>query len=69
MIVIVIIYASAAIAATVTVSVTAAVTAAIEQKEYDDQNPDDVVVIKNIAKTIHKYPPFAILDSDTFKVI
>ena len=54
MIVIVIIYASAAVAATVTVSVTAAVTAAIEQKEYDDQNPDDVVVIKNIAKTIHK---------------
>ena len=34
-------------------AVAATVTAAGEQKEYDDENPDHIVVIENIAKTIH----------------
>jgi ribosomal protein L12E/L44/L45/RPP1/RPP2 len=38
----------------------AGIAAAIEQKEYDNEDPDDVVVIKNIAETVHKYPPFAV---------
>ena len=36
----------------------ATVTAAGDQKEYDDEKPDHVVVIENIAKTIHTYPPY-----------
>ena len=52
-----VIHATAAVAATVAVTVTAAV----DQKEYDNENPDDIIVIKNIAETVHKYPPFAIL--------
>ena len=57
MVIIVVIHATAAVAATVAVTVTAAV----DQKEYDNENPDDIIVIKNIAETVHKYPPFAIL--------
>ena len=37
-----------------------AVAAAGDQKENDDEKPDHVVVIKNIAETVHKYPPFAV---------
>ena len=40
-------------AAAVAAAVAATVTAAGEQKEYDDENPDHIVVIENIAKTIH----------------
>ena len=58
-----IIVAAAAVAA----AVTAAVTATGDQKEYDDEKPDHVVVIEKIAKTIHKYPPFAARSDDILK--
>ena len=46
---------------------TATVAAAGDQKEYDNEKPDHVVVIENIAETIHKYPPFAAQDGDFIK--
>ena len=51
-----IIVASAAAGAAVGV-VTAAVTAAVDQKKYDDEKPDHVVVVENIAKTAHNILP------------
>lgn len=51
---------SLAATAAVTVIIIAATTAAIAvaaeryQKKYDDEKPDNIVVIENIAKTIHK---------------
>ena len=45
----------------------AAVAAAGDQKEYDNEKPNHVVVIENIAETIHKYPPFAAQDGDFIK--
>ena len=63
-VIVVIIHTTATIATAVTATAgiiaTVGVATAIEQKEYDDENPDDIIVIKNIAKTIHKYPPFAV---------
>lgn len=58
-----------ATAATVTGAIgrAAAVATAGDQKENDDEKPDHVVVIKNIAETIHKYPPFAAQDGDFIK--
>ena len=38
----------------------ATVAAAGDQKEYDNEKPDHIIVVKNIAETIHKYPPFAV---------
>ena len=35
----------------------ATIATAGDQKEYDNEKPDHIVVIENIAKTIHKYPP------------
>ena len=46
-----IITATAAVADATTVAT--AIAAAGDQKEYDDEKPDHVVVIENIAKTIH----------------
>ena len=49
--------AAAAVAAVIIIgTATAAVTVAAEcyQKKYDDEKPDNIVVIENIAKTIHK---------------
>ena len=45
----------------------AAVAAAGDQKEYDNEKPDHIIVVKNIAETIHKYPPFAAQDGDFIK--
>ena len=38
-------------------AVTVAVAATGDQKEYDDEKPDHVVVIKNIAETVHNILP------------
>ena len=49
--------AAAAVIAVIFIgTVAAAVTVATEryQKKYDDEKPDNIVIIKNIAKTIHK---------------
>ena len=54
MIVVIIIHATAAVAATAGITARASVAAEIEQKEYDNENPNDIIIIKNIAKTIHK---------------
>ena len=56
------------VATTTTVEARAAtVAAAGDQKKYDDEEPDYVVIIEKIAKTIHKYPPFAAQDGDFIK--
>lgn len=58
------------IAATATaarIAVATAVAAAGDQKKYDDEEPDYVVIIEKIAKTIHKYPPFAAHGGDILK--
>ena len=61
--VIIVVTATAAITATVTVA------AQRYQKKYDDEKPDNIVIIENIAKTIHKkYPPFAVYDGGFIKV-
>ena len=60
-----IITATAAVADATTVAT--AIAAAGDQKEYDDEKPDHVVVIEKIAKTIHKYPPFAARSDDILK--
>ena len=59
MIIVVVIHAAITATGAVNAAVATATAAAVKQKEYDDQNPNDIVMIKNIAKTIHKYPPFA----------
>ena len=48
--------ATAAAVVAVIIRAAATVTVATEgsQKEYDNQKPDNIVIIKNIAKTIHK---------------
>ena len=48
--------AAAVTAAIIACTATATVTVAAEgyQKKYDDEKPDNIVVIENIAKTIHK---------------
>jgi hypothetical protein len=53
------IVATAAVAARGRIAATVA--AARDEKEHDDEKPDHVVVIENIAETIHKYPPFAVV--------
>jgi hypothetical protein len=57
--------ATTAVAGSITRAATVA--AAGDQKEYDNEKPDHIVVIENIAKTIHKYPPFAAQDGDFIK--
>ena len=48
--------ATAVTAVIIVCAATAAVTVAAEgyQKKYDDEKPDNIVVIENITKTIHK---------------
>ena len=56
-----------ATAAATRIATATAIAAAGDQKKYDDEEPNYVVIIEKIAKTIHKYPPFAAHSGDILK--